>query len=244
MTASDSASQPRTASQQFTFKDQSAPDVALTARNELVETDHRVNTAFPLPQANDLTKLAAVVDHLRDGNDTGVAMARALDVSERQGYYYADAAGYLGLVETSPASDIRTYVLSPLGVEMLEMDGAERREFLRYAVGGMPAVKTFKAEGEDAMFELLSDQGLGEGTAARRSASVTSWVEALEGEDDFGASVDMELQQAGERSRASAVLCGEEREERTRAAAAAQPKQAEICMDCFMAKASSGTCGC
>lgn len=242
-----SQDQPRTRTQQFASKGQSAPlpEQTLTPFYLGLEpSDHRVNDGFPIPQANSLVKLSSVVDHLRDGNDTGVAMARALDVSERQGYYYADAAGYLGLVDVTQADEIRTYVLTPLGVELLNMNGTERRTLLRHLVAGMPSVKVLKDQGEDSMLEALANEGLGEGTVDRRGATITSWVDALEQEPDLNASIDMELTNSGVRSRDSAQLAVLERQDAIVARAASLPRPEEFCTDCFMAKSTSGLCGC
>ncbi|WIB65619.1 hypothetical protein [Curtobacterium sp. MCBD17_040] len=78
-----------------------APQVTLSS----FRAQSTVNDAFPFPQANDLEKVITVVDAVGEHANTSGAIADTIGVSaEREGTYYADAAGYLGLWRPTPAA--------------------------------------------------------------------------------------------------------------------------------------------
>jgi hypothetical protein len=233
---------PRAAAGRFDVKGQSRPEVTVgSAFHELAPSDHEVNDSFPIPQANDLDKLAAVVDVVAAGANTGAAAAETFELSDRQGPYYLDAAGYLGLVDTVPGADVRTYELTMLGQKMLASDWDERMDILRHVVAGVPAVQVYLDGGHEAMQEYLTDGGLGDGTAERRGASASSWLNALTRDADFAHAMSCQVENARERSIEAAVHAAEAQAARSLAKREVVPAS---CGGCFMVLPSSGICGC
>jgi hypothetical protein len=231
---------PRASAGTFADKLQSRPEILLGSAL-LPPSDYEVDTSFPIPQANDLEKIAAIVDVVDAGANTGDAVAETFGLSGRQGQYYMDAAGYLGFVDAVPSEAGKTYELTSLGAQMLASDNADRVAILRHVVAAVPAIQTYMAEGEDAMLNELSDAGLGDGTAERRGACATSWFQALTHDETFDDLVGEELNGARERAGAAAAHAYEARTLRISALA---PRRAAVCTSCFMELPASGVCSC
>ena len=201
-----------------------------------------INESFPFPQANDLEKVLTVVDAVAAQADTSAAIADTIGVSaEREGTYYADAAGYLGLVEIDNAGGLRTYQLTELGEHLYSADTDERAELLRQVVARVPAVDEFALRGEDGLAEFMDEEtNLSGTTLDRRAATISSWHRAISSGDALTDKLDSERIGADSRVLAAAAKATEARKdyaEKNRPA-----PQAEVCMSCFMEKPASGIC--
>jgi len=232
---------PRAATGVFVDKLQSAPEVGFGTAYRLDATDHVVDDSFPIPQANDLEKVASIVDLVDQGADTGDAVAEVFNFSDRQGPYYLDAAGYLGLVEVVPDEEVKTYHLTALGQHMLSSSAEERVQILRHTVAGCPAVRAYADGGEEHMLETLAAAGLGDGTADRRGATAVSWHRSLTSSANFATMIDDELDGALYRVPEAARKAAEAREERRKANT---PRLVAVCADplCGMVLPASGDC--
>lgn len=84
---------------------------------------------IPFPQADSFTKVINMLTILDDeGSKTKLEIAELLDVVSRQGYYYADAGIYLGLVEKDGNTD--DYGLSHLGKTIINQETHIRNSLL------------------------------------------------------------------------------------------------------------------
>jgi hypothetical protein len=203
-----------------------------------------IDLSFPEPQANDLDKVSAVVDAVAAGANTAEAIAESMSMVDREGSYYGDAAGYLGLVQTVSGGDIKTYELTPAGEQMLEADPNERLTMLRDITAQAPGMQMLDEYGTDGVGEYLEAAGLGEATATRRTATLVSWSRSLAQPEDFANDIALSVGTTRLRSAAAAEHAEEGRAARASAAAASMPKPAAICTSCFMALPVSGICDC
>ena len=179
----------------FAEKSQSAPEAELVTR--LTAT---YGNGFPEPQANCLEKISTVVDALAAGANTGWAVGEALAVTGREGSYYADAAGYLGLVSVLRGSDPKTYALTGLGEAALGMSDDDRCQAIRDIVALSPGAGLLEESGEEAVSEFLLAQGLEGETVLRRTQTIQSWAKAIKDRTGFEGSARIEMAQTRERS--------------------------------------------
>ena len=194
-----------------------------------------LDTSHPFPQANSLQKVASVVDAVYKEVDNDGDLASALDVSHRQGAYYANAAAYLGLI-AEVSRDPRQWGLTASGILFLESSSGERFEMLSHLLNLIPVA----TQVEEQMESVSSSEDLSSSTAKRRVDTINAWTEALTADDaehSFALERDetnLRIPQAAKNAaliRASRlVLAGE--------------KKPEICDRCFLAKSTSGVCGC
>lgn len=200
--------------------------------------------SFPFPQANNLHKVACVVDAVAAGANTGESVAETLELSDREGFYYADAAGYLGFVTTIDGAGAKTYELTPWGEQLLAEDAAGRAELLKATAYTVPAVQIFSDRGEAGVLEYLEEEtGLGETTAIRRTATISAWRNAVAHTDEFTQDVEAERLGAGLRSEAAALNAVRERMAReARVLAASQEKKLATCDICGMGLPLSAVC--
>lgn len=198
----------------------------------------RVDTSYPVPQANSLAKVAAAVDAIEDGACTDDAVAHAIQVTPRQGAYYANAAAYLGLVTQSGQQAPREWTLTPAGAEFLNANAPTRAEILGHVVAQIPEVDAVLHDGADVE-ELYSHQ-LGESTAARRAATTEAWMDTLT--DRSKAAAELTLETDGVRDRIDAA-----RQVAVDARAAARRKatverSGSVCPRCFTTMPLAGGC--
>jgi len=206
--------------------------------------DYEINATFPAPKANSLDKIAAVVDVVNVGCDTGEAIADALDIENREGSYYGDAAGYLGLVESVSGEAVKTYALTPSGHILLALDPLSRVDYLHELLQQTPLVQVYAESGNDGVMDsLINDYGYAEDTSVRRAATIASWHRQAASGATLGASVALTVGFANGRAGAAAKAAAEARKARI-AAAVPVIKSYGICTDCFMDKSAAGTCGC
>lgn len=139
-----------------------------------------VKRSGPIPQADRLDKVALIPFLVNEGFKTPETVAPLLEFSPRQGRYYLDAAGSLGLLE-------RSYELSELGQEYLTCSPGIRHQLLARAVLGLPLAHealvglllSDKAQMTKSDFLELarrSTVGLSPSTATRRAQTLWSWL--------------------------------------------------------------------
>ncbi len=220
-------------------------DVVL-APARLLDFVTKVNDRFPLPQANQLRKVLSVVDAVDAGANSADSVAEALGVTNREGAYYGDAAGYLGFVDLNAASDQKTYELTPLGEMLLHADAYERVAIAREVVANVPSVQLFAESDGVAVIEHYAESGLADSTAERRAATVASWYHdiAIENDSEFTGDVSTEVRACGSRAVSAAQHAADER---ARRAAELQMKPRDeapnVCPECSMVLPVSGICG-
>lgn len=139
-----------------------------------------VNTEFPYPQADRLNKVAVVIDAVGAGADTTAAIAQALDMVDRQGAYYASAAGYLGLLEQLDTNP-KTFALTDAGQQMLQAGADVRADLILQAVADVPEVGLLLDKSLAAVREHYAAAGLDAVTASRRANTIASWAATVTG---------------------------------------------------------------
>lgn len=200
-----------------------------------------VNDAYPFPQANSLTKIAVTLDAVNSGADTDDGIAEALGVSERQGAYYATAAGYLGLLESSGDSP-RVWELSNAGASFLNADPDMRTDILATIVDRIPVTDDDNAD--LVLSDVLdADSALNNTTAERRAATLGSWRKTLANPDK--ATLQLKLETDGLRNRiTSAANRSKATRLKVRKKATAPAAALDVCQRCFTVRSTSGTCLC
>lgn len=207
--------------------------------------DHKVGTdaavvlerqeagfGFPAPQADRLDKVAVAVDAVQAGADTPEAIADALDIDARQGSYYGDAAGYLGLL-TQESENPKRYSLTAAGEQYYDADPADREAILVGLVAESDIVQEYEDRGLAGVEEILGDRNYAESTATRRAKTAESWAGQVQ-------SSGLCTPEAIEDARARARKFVAERP----AIEVTQPVQREVCGECFTEKSVSGACMC
>lgn len=202
----------------------------------------RVNeTDFPHPQANRLDKVSTTVDAINGGATTASSIAQTLDVVERQGYYYGDAAGYLGFVEEARSGELKEYALTSLGQEFAQASPAEREQIIRRQVSGMPLMQVYQEEGPEAAKDFMqASQDTGDSTVERRVTTLKSWSKFL-GSSKFSTLIAEDQASGQQRVVSAAEYAKEQREKIAKKSAPAAP-QGAICENCFTQKSLSGVC--
>ena len=194
-----------------------------------------LNNKFPAPQANRLDKVAVVVDAIAAGCTTAESIAEALGVVDRQGGYYANAAGSLGLA----SQQNNEWELTDAGEDLRSRDSYERMLLLKGIVLELEESNVLCNRGEAALSELLSSTGIGPETTSRRLECIKSWVEVATSPDIFAKSIDTEQRETISRSvGAAAKLAVKNALSRETLA-----KPIKSCSKCCMQLLPSGKCG-
>lgn len=207
--------------------------------------DFEINEEFPLPQANDLDKIALTVRAVRNEAVTASAIAEVLDVTPREGDYYASAAGYLGLLESSKDEEGRTVFHSTSTGNLLDtVEGDERAEVLAEIVDQVPGVQAYLEGGEEAVLELYAMDGRVNGTtAARRAATISSWVDQTSDPGELTSRCQDSIAGGESRIADAVAACMEEARQRRAARIAAQEAaKPKICMTHFVQLPATGIC--
>lgn len=201
---------------------------------------------FPTPQANDIEKILTAVDAIRAGANTPDAVALALgnarakdEHTDRQGRYYADAAGYLGLVDRIAGADYVSYEVTDTGAALADATAERRVEAMTRIISQVPEIALYAEIGAEGLTEHL-EKTYAESTADRRASTYMTWARTLE-RRDLSFVFGTEMFEAQDRIIAAVERAEADREARIRANRVVEP---EICMDCFMAKSVSGECAC
>ncbi len=138
-----------------------------------------IRTTTPVPQADRIEKVAVIPFLVDEGYDTPNKLAPLLEFSPRQGRYYLDAAGSLGLLE-------RNYRLTTLGLEYLSSTPDIRHQILAKAILSLPIAQEILAYlvmapsrtlHKDFLVELTRcSTGLAPATARRRTQTLWNWL--------------------------------------------------------------------
>lgn len=210
-------------------------------KTKLSENSVKINTQYPYPQANSLSKVASVVDAVSGLADTDEGIAAAINVVPRQGAYYATAAGYLGLL-TEVGTAPRTWALTALGAHFLESDSDERVQILSQLVEQIPASDAALDEDIEIMSdEIEIEENLSSSTASRRAAALSAWTKTLTS-SNASTSLTLETDSVTDRLPVAAAVAAENRD-RIRNRPRIEPTYG-VCSNCFMQISASGTCGC
>lgn len=203
--------------------------------------DVRIDEGFPVPQANNLDAIASVPDAVAAGADTPKGIAAALGMSDREGDYYGNAAGYLGLVELEPHAPVRTFRLTDAGRVLAETpDPAARAQLMAAIVDEVPAVQDLRDGDEQGVIDRLAgDRDLSGTTITRRLDSFRSWDRQTASPIELADQVALVAD--GVRTNIGAAI-QVSRSERDAAKAHRREAAPALCGSCFMQLPSSGLC--
>ena len=126
-----------------------------------------------VPQANSVSKIAAVVDAVAAGCVEASDIAEAIGVSRRQGAYYPHAAESLGLLE-QVGHDPMSWDLTPTGHALFTSRPEDRAAVLAEIIADDEHVACFVDDGPDALASRWPH--LSPSTVERRLATIASWV--------------------------------------------------------------------
>lgn len=203
--------------------------------------------SWPLPQADNLDKVSTVVDAISGGATTPESIGESIDAVDRQGSYYANAAGYIGLVEKSKDDvGMTQFSLTMAGQTFQNLPTEERAVMLKQLVEQTPLMQSFRSSGNDReeLEKTISQSGGHEASVSkRRAASIMAWNDSLANVESLSASMDTGRQQTISRSIEASQTQAVERANKQQALFASVVKQhGAICSQCFMAKSLNGTC--
>lgn len=212
-------------------KDRHAP--ATVVHNDLTHNDE-----FPKPQANRPERIAALVEAVHAGANDVESLKIALDVDERDARYYADAAGYLGLLHSTGNKE---YEVTEHGEVLATSSEHMKEQLVSERIKGTPEYQEYVDGGEQAVKDMMSEETkLGDVTIARRTATARAWTDYVtdKGQND-GVATATELE--GMRSRLEEAKENKRQRDEARRAAeeAAKPK---VCPKHFMELSASGVC--
>lgn len=131
---------------------------------------------FPIPQANCLEKVMVVVDAVDSGCTTASSVAAALDVVDRQGAYYVNAAGFLGLLDVNRATVPNHWSLTESGEEFTRLDADMRVEFIKAVLASSEEIAAAVDDDDNVLNQMLGT-GLSDTTGERRLACVNAWAD-------------------------------------------------------------------
>lgn len=226
-----------------------APEPANSFTKPMVEAwgNDEEYTNWPIPQANDLDKVASVVDSISHEATTADSIGEAIEVGERQGSYYANAAGYLGLVEKHKDDLGSThYALTQAGQTFANSGPAERAAMLAEMVNRTPLARSYR---QNPNLEALQKDiaagndngGYSDTVAKRRTSTLTSWISAIENVDQFTNQISTQQRDTLQRSISASMKQREETAEKRRQLSI-QRSVGETCNSCFMVKPVSNIC--
>lgn len=229
---------------QFATSSRAEPSVRLapapTERHFVALTDWEPDYDYPYPQANNLESVALVADAVEGGATTPDAIAEALDLSTRQGAYYANAAAYMGLIEADRGEHCTSYSLTGLGETFTVSDADDRAEMMAQMVGSLDDAALVAADGAEVLKAQLERDGLAPETAQRRAECMKSWATATD--DRTGLSRAIASESDATRNRiAGAAQTARTQREAARKAAVPEPTY-NLCPSCFIAMPATNVC--
>ncbi len=145
------------------------------------------HNGFPIPQANKLGRIGEVALYVASGLTTAAEIGAALpqngtksaENSSRDGLYYLDAAGYLGLVTRERSGRAMSYELTESGKRYVDLDSEGRAAYLRAIAVATPLMQSYVYAKGKGLFDLLVAEGMSEQTARRRVSTAYAWDKAL-----------------------------------------------------------------
>ncbi|WP_156251019.1 hypothetical protein [Pseudactinotalea terrae] len=240
-TSFDTAAHPRvptgiSAGGQFATKPRTESGVQLTHAAIQV----RIDASFPVPQANNLDAIASVPEIVAAGANTPSGVAAALGMADREGAYYGDAAGYLGLVEVEPGAPVKSYQLTDAGRALAEADPVSRAALMTAVIDEVPQVRALRSGDQQGVLDRLgADDGLGSTTAVRRLDTFRSWdrmtASPFELTDAVAAAADVAHANLG-----AAIQVSVSEVEQARRKNLERP--VTYCGSCFLQLPASGSC--
>lgn len=143
------------------------------------------DTSTPVPQADDLDKVATVPSLIAGGAHTAKGIGTGLGMTTRQGDYYAQAACHLGLAQADAGTGYR---LTDAGHVLAEADSGERAELISAIAYDAPNVSALREQGEDGFHSFAeAGGGVGETTAQRRLQTAQAWLSQCADPDTLAA---------------------------------------------------------
>lgn len=234
----DASLHPRIGTGQFTGKDHTSPEGGLTFADPALFD--AIDETYPVPQADNLEAVSATVLAVAADVNTASSVAQALEVDERQGGYYLNAAGYLGLVEAdhAPGAGATLWRLTSLGEHLTRLDDDERAARVAALAECTPAVAAYRDRGPGGAADAIAERAeLSEDTIGRRAATAERWAKAIDAADYLTS----EARTAGAARDRFAQAAAAAKQERLHAPST--PKAAVYCPDCFTAIPATGVCG-
>jgi len=213
---------------------------------EAYENDEEYGS-WPVPQANDLDKVATVIDSINHDATTADAIGEAIDVGNRQGSYYANAAGYLGLVEKHK-DDIGSthYALTQAGQAFANSGPAERAAMLAEMVNRTPLGRSYRQNSDPTVLEKEIASGSDSGgysdtVAKRRLSTLNTWMNTIDNSSALTENISQQQKETIARSVNASIKQRAEQEEKRRQFVTERAVGA-TCTTCFMVKPISGIC--
>lgn len=199
-----------------------------------------VNETYPHPQANRLDKVSTTVDSIEAGANTANSISRSLGVVDRQGYYYGDAAGYLGFVESTDNGDLKEYYLTERGQAFAGASPEQRGQIIADTINSMPLMQVYREDGEEAALDFIKDSSeANETTAERRLATLKAWDKEVRSQG-FSTAIERDRAEGQQRFVDAKTYADEQKAKRDKPKV--QERRGSICGECFMEKPLSGIC--
>lgn len=145
------------------------------------------SNGFPVPQANSLLRVGETALYVKAGLTTAEAVGEEFPHNRsktpanahRDGRYYLDAAGYLGLVRKARKGRSMDFELTEAGERFVALDENGRRAYLASLAASSPLMQAFAYSKGSGLFDRLTADGMGAETARRRISTAYSWASAL-----------------------------------------------------------------
>ena len=141
----------------------------------------KIESILPFPQANEIRRVIDIVDSVAAGLSARSEISNHYDLDDRQADYYANAAGFLGLVLRNDVG----FRLTESGSHFSHMRRNERILWLIREIASRTVFRhvletvstTGKLPSREAVAELISRYiGLSGKTPSRRAGTVLAWV--------------------------------------------------------------------
>lgn len=203
-----------------------------------------------VPQANEPWRIAATVDAVAAGCVTATEIAEALDLSDRQGNYYAAAALHAGLLdrtEAGPFDSSDTWLLTTEGTTLANITDAGRKSAHLAGVLANDSTVNAVLTADDVRRTLAEiaddwrkDTDLGETTISRRLSTVRAWATFVETAAEQQAAL---VATVTDEVAARAPQVAEQRQQRiAQLKAKRQAAAPKFCSDCYMQLPATGVC--
>lgn len=165
----------------------------LNLQEILADSQPHVRTqTYTIPQANDLDKVVDLIQLVSDGQNSKPKIAECFEFDERQADYYANAAGYLGIVERAETSQQSEFQLTTFGKKFLNLKlRAQRTKALVEQMATDPFFReVFQALANNNFIDALvsaqeiaslieKHSALSGTTPMRRASTIKNWLRWL-----------------------------------------------------------------
>lgn len=145
------------------------------------------SNGFPVPQANSLPRVGETALYVKAGLQTAEAVGEAFPHNRskapknahRDGRYYLDAAGYLGLVRKARKGRAMEFELTEAGQRYVALDETGRKAYLSSLAASSPLMQTYAYSKGSGLYDRLTADGMSAETARRRISTAYSWASTL-----------------------------------------------------------------